>query len=258
MSHQDRKSPQQIVVNHQVLREVIAWLFPPALFVGMHVRQGSTWKPRMLAAAALFWATSDRPTLGERFEHARKIIRKIFHRLPAPGKTCEGFLKRLRRWNGELLVVVVGVLRARMEQELADQFQVAGFTVFAGDGSRVETPRTQLDQRAFSPRRKPKRNTNKRAKRGTPTKKPSCPAQKNEETFLCSEREEGKLVFNLAVSVVVRRKGIAVVMEPWCCGFERTSAPVGDAGRDAGKLFNYGRCGLCGVRILEGGPRRRP
>ena len=100
MSHQDRKSPQQIVVNHQVLREVIAWLFPPALFVGMHVRQGSTWKPRMLAAAALFWATSDRPTLGERFEHARKIIRKIFHRLPAPGKTCEGFLKRLRRWNG--------------------------------------------------------------------------------------------------------------------------------------------------------------
>ena len=177
MSHQDRKSPQQIVVNHQVLREVIAWLFPPALFVGMHVRQGSTWKPRMLAAAALFWATSDRPTLGERFEHARKIIRKIFHRLPAPGKTCEGFLKRLRRWNGELLVVVVGVLRARMEQELADQFQVAGFTVFAGDGSRVETPRTQLDQRAFSPRRKPKRNTNKRAKRG---KSPSARPRKSQ------------------------------------------------------------------------------
>ncbi len=164
MSHQDRKSQQQIVVNHQSLREVIAWLLPSALFVGMHVRKGSTWKPRMLAAAALFWATSDRPTLGERFQHARKIIRKIFHWQSAPGKTCEGFLKMLRRWNGELLVAVVGVLRWRMEQELPDQFQVAGFTVFAGDGSRVETPRTKSNQQAFSPRRKQKRNQKKKSK----------------------------------------------------------------------------------------------
>ncbi len=109
MSHQDRKSRQQIVVNHQVLREVINWLLPPVLFAGMHVRQGSKWKPRMLAAAALFWASSGRPTLGERFDHAGKIIRKIFYWQSAPGKTCEGFLKMLRRWNGELLVAVVGV-----------------------------------------------------------------------------------------------------------------------------------------------------
>ena len=108
MSHQDRKSQQQIVVNHHVLREVIAWILPPSLFVGMHVRQGSTWKPRMLAATALFWATSDRPTLGEQFDHARKVIRKIFHWQSAPGKTCEGFLKMLRRWNGELLVAFCG------------------------------------------------------------------------------------------------------------------------------------------------------
>ena len=78
MSHQDRKSQQQIVVNHQVFPEVIAWLLPPMLFVGIHVRKGSTWKPRMLAAAALFRATSDHATLADRFVHARKIIKKIF------------------------------------------------------------------------------------------------------------------------------------------------------------------------------------
>jgi hypothetical protein len=79
MSHQDRKSQQQVVVNHRVLREVVNWLLPPTLFVGMRTRAGSKWKPRMLAAAALFWATSDRPTLAERFEHARQIIKKVFH-----------------------------------------------------------------------------------------------------------------------------------------------------------------------------------
>ena len=86
MSHQDRKSQQQLVVNHHVLREVIAWLLPPALFADMHVRQGSTWKPRMLAAMALFWATSDRTTLTDRFKDMRKIIKRIFRYQPKPGK----------------------------------------------------------------------------------------------------------------------------------------------------------------------------
>jgi len=165
MSHQDRKSQQQMVVNHQVLREVIAWLLPPALFVGMHVRKGSKWKPRLLAVAALFWAISDRATLGERFEDARKIITKIFFWQPAPGKSYEGFVKMLRRWNGELLLLVGGALQTRMEQELADQFQIAGFTVFAGDGSRVQTPRTKSNQQAYSAQRKPKRNTKKKSRR---------------------------------------------------------------------------------------------
>jgi len=83
MSHQDRKSQQQqVVVNHQVLREVVNWLLPPALFVGMQTRAGSRWKPRMLAAAALFWAASDRQTLGDRFDHARQVIKKVFHWQP--------------------------------------------------------------------------------------------------------------------------------------------------------------------------------
>jgi len=113
MSHQDRKSQQQIVVNHQVLREVIAWLLPPALFVGMHVRQGSRWKPRMLAAAALFWATSDHTTLTDRFGHTRKIIKRIFRGQPEPGKTYRGFMKMLDKWHVRLLLKVVSGLRLR-------------------------------------------------------------------------------------------------------------------------------------------------
>ena len=161
MSHQDRKSPRQAVVNHQVLREVVNWLLPPTLFVGMRTREGSRWKPRMLAATALFWAASDRSTLGERFDHARQVIRKVFHWQSAPGKSYEGFVKMLRRRNQQLLAAVVGILRTRMREELQEQFLVAGFNVYAGDGSRVATPRTKSNQAAFSPRRKQKKKSKK-------------------------------------------------------------------------------------------------
>ena len=168
MSHQDRKSQRQIVVNHESLREVVGWLLRPAVFVGMHVREGSKWKPRLLAAAALFWAISDRTTPTDRFEHARKVIKRIFCRQSEAGQTYRGFMKMLNKWHERLLLAVVCELRLRMQQELQAQYQVAGFTVFAGDGIRTETPRTKSNQQAYSARRKQKRkkNNKEQAKRG--------------------------------------------------------------------------------------------
>ena len=76
MSHQDRTS--NIVVNHQTIKQVVDWLLMPALFAGMKVRGTATWKPRMLAVAAIVWALSGSPNLKERFEQARKIVNKVF------------------------------------------------------------------------------------------------------------------------------------------------------------------------------------
>ena len=65
-------------------------------------------------------------------------------------------MKMLDKWHVPLLLRVVCALRLRMGQELADQFQIAGFTVFAGDGSRVQTPRTHSNQQAYSAHRETK------------------------------------------------------------------------------------------------------
>jgi hypothetical protein len=164
MSHQDKKSIGPAVVNHVSLREVIGWLFKPALFVGMRVREGSQWKPRLLAAAALWWAASDHPSLTDRFEHARKIIKRIFRGQRGPGDTYRGFMKMLHKWHAQLLLVMLCELRLRMEQELSRQYQIAGFTVFAGDGSRVETPRTASNRQAYAARRS-RKSTKGKAKR---------------------------------------------------------------------------------------------
>ncbi|MGM0489357.1 MAG: hypothetical protein ACQESR_21675, partial [Planctomycetota bacterium] len=76
MSHQD--STKDIVINHQTIKQVVDRLMPAHLFASMHTRAGATWKPRMLAVAAILCALSGLPTLKSRFDQARKITRKVF------------------------------------------------------------------------------------------------------------------------------------------------------------------------------------
>jgi hypothetical protein len=66
---------------------VIDWLLAPAVFARLPGRKEATWKPRLLAATALMWATSELNTLHERFGQARKIITKVFRWQPALGVT---------------------------------------------------------------------------------------------------------------------------------------------------------------------------
>jgi len=169
MSHQDRKSRQDIVVNHESLKQAVDSLFSAEAFRGVKARKGSLWTPRMLVVAALFWAWSKADGLKERFQEARKLTAKIFRWLPGPGKTYQGFMKQLQKWHVELQIRCMGELRVRMKQDLFGQWKIAGFVVIAGDGSRIELPRTTANEAEYSPRRKKKGSGKKgkaKAKRG--------------------------------------------------------------------------------------------
>ena len=162
MSHQDRTSG--IVVNHQAIKQVVDWLFTSALFAGKRVRGNAKWKPRMLAVAALLWATSDSLNLKQRFEQSRKIVKKIFRWQQPPGATYQGFMKMLRKWHGRLMLIVVPHVQIQIRKTLSGQWTIAGFVVFAGDGSRVELARTESLEDAFSP--KPKKSQKKQKGKG--------------------------------------------------------------------------------------------
>ena len=163
MSHQDRTS--DIVVNHQTIKQVADWLLAPALFAGMKARSNASWRPRMLAVAALLWATSELTNLKDRFEQARKIVGKIFRWQSAPGTTYQGFMKVLRKWHSRLQLAIIPHVRAQMKEVLPGQWEVAGYVVFAGDGSRIELARTESLEDAFSPKRK-KKQSKRKVKRG--------------------------------------------------------------------------------------------
>jgi hypothetical protein len=169
MSHQDRKSRQDIVVNHESLKQAVNSLFSAEAFRGLKARKGSLWTPRMLVVAALFWTWSKADGLKERFQEARKLLAKIFRWLPALGKTYQGFMKQLQKWHAELQIRCMGELRVRMKQDLFGQWKIAGFVVIAGDGSRIELPRTAANEAEYSPKRKKKGSGKKskaKAKRG--------------------------------------------------------------------------------------------
>jgi hypothetical protein len=161
MSHQDRPSP--LVINHQALKQVIDWLLTPAVFASLRARQQATWKPRLLAATALLWATSELTTLHERFAQARKIVGKVFRWQPALGGSYQGFLKMLSKWQPELLGAVVPHLREHMRAVQPEQWETAGYAAFAADGSRVALARSKSLEAAFAPSRRRTRAPRKKA-----------------------------------------------------------------------------------------------
>ena len=166
MSHQDRKSKTRIVVNQESLGQAVNELFTTKTFRQVQARKGSKWTSRMLVTVALFWAWSGCTGLKERFQQAAKLAGKILRWLPDPGRTYQGFIKQLQKWHGELLLACMRDLRVLMKQDLFGQWKIAGFVVIAGDGSRIELPRTQSNEAAYSPKRKTgKKKRSSRAKK---------------------------------------------------------------------------------------------
>ena len=102
MSPQDRPFP--LVINHQTIKQVLNWLLAPAVFASLRGGSQATWKPRMLAAATVWWATSKRNTLHERFAQARKIITKVFRGQLAPGGSDQGVVTMLGQWQADCSV----------------------------------------------------------------------------------------------------------------------------------------------------------
>ena len=147
MSQQERSS--QIVVNHQVLKQVADELFPTKLFCRIKARRDATWKPRMLVMGAILLVTGGWDTLTTGFEKVWKIVAKIFHWQLPPGDSYQGFVKQLRKWHGELTSVVKPHLQQRMRELGQDLWTIAGFLVFTADGSRIELARTKSLEKAF-------------------------------------------------------------------------------------------------------------
>jgi hypothetical protein len=168
MSHQDKDGRRNITVNHQALRQALDWLLTPTLFSGIAFRNDCTWSPFLLVAAALLWAWSDEKNLTDRFFTARKIIIKAFRLQRQPAGSYQAFTKMLCRWTSDLLDRLRPHLRYRMRTALKACYRIEGYILFGVDGSRVELPRTESNEKVYAYKKHRRRRKGKR--RGKKTK----------------------------------------------------------------------------------------
>ena len=162
MAHQGQRQGGSSCSHARDLYQALRWLLAGVSLRGIVFRTDCTWTPRSLVLAGLLWAWSDEKTLRERFAAARKIIIYWFGKQQQPAASYQAFIKLLRKWTEPLLAVLQPAFRQRMRETLASVWTVAGWAVFAADGSKVDVPRTRQNEQRYSPKSKLSRQAQKR------------------------------------------------------------------------------------------------
>lgn len=161
MSHRD----SCVRLNLVCLRQCLRWLLAGISWSTITFREDCRWTPKTLATAALLWAWSDELTLGERFRSIRKITMQLTKEQQQLATSYQAFIKILRRWTDDLVLLLVLALRERMQQTLPQHWQISGWVMFGVDGSRLELPRTHSHEQAYSTIRHHRGGKNRHGKR---------------------------------------------------------------------------------------------
>ena len=161
MSHRD----SGVRLNLVCLQQCMRWLLAGISWSTISFREDCRWTPKTLATAALLWAWSDELTLGERFRSVRKITMQLTKEQQQLATSYQAFIKILRRWTDDLILLLVLALRERMQEALPQHWQVANLVMFGVDGSRLELPRTRSHEQAYSTIRHHRRGKNRHGKR---------------------------------------------------------------------------------------------
>ncbi len=162
MTHQDQGRNGFLCSHAHDLHKALGWLLAGLSWCGIVFRGDCTWTPETLVFAGLLWAWSDEKTLLERFATARKIIMCRPGRQHQPAGSYQAFIKILCKWTEPLLSVLQPAFRQRMMETLGSVWKIAGWAVFAVDGSRVDVPRTRKNEERYSPKSKLSREAQKR------------------------------------------------------------------------------------------------
>lgn len=176
MSHQDTDGLNGSAPHHQALKQALDWLLASASLSELAFREECSWTPKGLISVAILWAWSDEKSLTQRFFLARKVLMAMEDLARIPATSYQAFIKLLKTWTAVLSLTLLATFRQRMRSDLSARFEIHGFSVFGVDGSRLELPRTESNERRFSPAKaRPKANAKAKSRR-----RPSRRAQSEE------------------------------------------------------------------------------
>ena len=156
------------------LRSAMIELLAGVDFSGIVFRGDCGWSVRALIAAALIWAWSGKLSLQDRFAQARRLIGRLGVGLSPTKVSYQAFMKLLVRWTPELSSRLKSVYRDRMRRDFTGSFRTFGFSLFGGDGSKLQLPRTRSNEGRYSPQ-KSRKNKQKRGQ-GRSARRPQSQA----------------------------------------------------------------------------------
>jgi hypothetical protein len=108
------------------------------------------WTPRLLVICALLSFMSKAQSLKDRFADARQAVVSMYPSRKRPGKTYQGFIDKLAGSSERLLALLCESFRQAVRQIAgAAHWNAEGWTLFAVDGTRVECPMTQANEKQF-------------------------------------------------------------------------------------------------------------
>jgi hypothetical protein len=130
------------------LRKALAWFANEGSFADPKLHGNVSWKSMHLVTLAVLWVWSDRRTLTGAFEQAGKLSREILGGVAVT--TYQGLTGALRSYTASLLPLLWSHLHGLMERSAGEHWRIGKWLALAVDGSRVTTPRTANNERAFS------------------------------------------------------------------------------------------------------------
>jgi hypothetical protein len=128
------------------LVEAIRKFLPFQFFSQWAVTKGLSWTPQRIVWAALLMAWSAEQTLAARFDAVSYGLKKMFPHWRL-GTTYQGWLDAQSKWIESLRPRLSRRLRQQMEKMAGRHWTRRGWCAFAADGSRVECPRTAVNEK---------------------------------------------------------------------------------------------------------------
>jgi len=131
-----------------LLRGALEWFSKDCSLTELRLHGNVGWKAIQLVALAVLWSWSDHARLTDAFDHASELATEMFGR--AAVTSYVGFTGVLRSYTEKLLPLLWAHLHGLMEKIGGRHWRIGRWLPLAVDGSRVSTPRTEKNERAFS------------------------------------------------------------------------------------------------------------
>ena len=147
MARQSKSRRVQEAVHLDFLREAMEWVVNDSVFADLKTHGNTNWTGKGLVMLAVLWVWSEKSQLTGAFKEAAVWARRLFGSV-AVG-SYQAMTNALVTYGGQLVPLLWTRLHGLMEEVGEEHWRIGLWLALALDGSRVSTPRTKPNERAF-------------------------------------------------------------------------------------------------------------